>query len=182
MTLKRCPSAKARHDDVNYALRTGGEAVLAKPRVLSYLSHALHHKPDAEHEIRRAALLEALSVNLARYMWITVNRNLHTKHLSLDFHLTRISADSRAAVPPYLGSLLTAVARAATDPAHLPSISIIDKNRHLHLAKAFSDGTYTHLALDPSYEGDAVQTSGLQSLVDSISATASSHSQRKENS
>lgn len=178
MVLKRFSPLKSRHDDVNYALRTRGEAVLAEPRVISYLSRALHYKTGAEHEVRRAALLEALSVNLSQYVWITVNRSVYKRHLSLEFHLTRISSESPAIVPPHLGALITALARTTTPPAELPSVRIIDKDGHLHYAKAFSDGTYTYLPLDPSYDGEAAQAPSLQALIDSISA-ASDHPQKE---
>lgn len=172
MTLKRYSPTRSRHEAVNRALRTGGESVLAKPRVLSYLSRALLYKPSADHEIRRAALLEALSVNLARYMWITVSKSLYAKRLSLEFHLRRVSTDTPPTVPPHLDALLIALASNADTTARVPTINVIDQNGHLHYAKAFSDGTYTHLPLDPSYKGDAAQVQSLQALVNSIFSLA----------
>lgn len=172
MTLNLYSLTKSRHEAVNRALRTGGDAVLGKARVRSYLARALQHQPSVDHEIRRAALLEALSINLSPYIWITVSKSLHTKRLSLEFHLRRASTDNPPTVPPHLDALLIAVAGNADTTVQVPTISIIDQNAHLHYAKAFSDGTYTHLPLDPSYKGEAAQVQNLQALVDSISSLA----------
>lgn len=172
MALNLYSLTRSRHEAVNCALRTGGDAVLGKTRVRSYLSRALQHQPSVDHEIRRAALLEALGINLSPYIWISVSKNLHAKHLSLEFHLRRASADTPPTVPPHLDALLVALAGNADTTARVPTISIIDQNGHLHYAKAFSDGTYTHLPLDPSYKGDAAQVQNLQALVDSISSLA----------
>lgn len=180
MTLNLYSLTKSRHEAVNCALRTGGASVLGRTRVRSYLSRALQYKPSADHEVRRAALLEALSVNLSPYIWITVSKSLHKEHLSLDFHLRRFSADTFPTVPPHLDALLVAVASNADSTSHLPTINIIDQTGHLHYAKVFSDGTYTHLPLDPSYTGDAAQVQSLQALVESISAIAHNDSRKHE--
>lgn len=165
MTLKQ------RHDDINFSLRTGGEAVLDDPQVLSYLSEALQYKPDADHEARRAALLEALSVNLAQHAWIEVDQSLLPKHLCLLIHLSHAPSGETPTVPAHLDELLFAVARTAGTTEFSPSISIIDNSGNLHCAKAFNSGTYTHIPLDPPHKKRAVQALSLQGVVDHIDAT-----------